>query len=280
MNRTISYAYLAIMLCHAGTTLHAHETTNRVSTSPAHVQFAQRFVSTTRRDTETINADLAIDPFPSCRGTLKGVKIRLTSNVNPLFAGTLLVPGIAGVNANLTVNYSLRPPMADPVKGSLFFNGSETFTQNKPTIAIDYSPSSLDTGFHSLPAAAVAKFLEGGMVSFPITIDCEQESTVSNTGMLAQFETDIDLTVDVAFEFTAPELPPFGCKLRSTNDGQLLLEWSSRKCAEYVIQGSPSVTPSSWVSLAKVTATGPVSSVSFPSEGSSALRYFRIVGTP
>ena len=88
----------------------ASQITNASTAGPTHVQFEQRLVAFSRNDTDRLDVVFPISQFPFCRGALNRVRVRMVSEVNPLFLGGILLPNIAGVNAQFTCRFFLSAP--------------------------------------------------------------------------------------------------------------------------------------------------------------------------
>ncbi len=259
----------------------AAQLTTSNCTGNAHITFGQRLVLTDPRvDTDVISATFQLPQFPPCRGTLNRVRVRLLSTVDPVFNAVILAPSIAGVNANLTCRYFLTVAgLPSGVAASQFFNGSDTFTltPRKTDVTIDYPLQTLITDYYDIPSSALGLYRGSGQVAMPMRDECIQEETISNTGMLCQFQADLAICVEVLYDYTPPEVPPTLINSIRVNDsGEIILTWNSVPCVDYLVQDATDIESHVWRTLGQVTASSASTSLQLSREPMPR-RFFRIV---
>ena len=176
--------------------------TQTLSFGPQHIRFADRLVGFSRRDTDRATVNLDFNRLPVGNGPLWAVHAIASTSTSASFDGTILVPGIAGVNANIDVRYCMNMPGTPASCWNSFFNQSGTFTSSQPVVHFGYGgPQTGGVGPVNVPAAGLAPYSGSGAVRISIPVEFVQEATVSNTGMQYHFESTIAGSVTLTYEF-------------------------------------------------------------------------------
>jgi hypothetical protein len=257
--------------------LNAEQAIQALSTGTQHIVLETRIVPVLpdyRRDTDTLNVSFPFSRFDTNLGTLDEVKIGFFSNVDPAYTGGIYVASIAGMNAHMNCQHSLRPPGGSPtINRSIVFNQSGTFAANPPVtiITLDYPGQSIDTGFINVSASTLSYYLGSGQVLIPFQLDLQQEVSISDVGMVGLFQMDVSITVALIYEFTPP---PTILGLDFVDQTSRLLSWTAKPGSTYSIQ-MKDVVEAPWGTLTNVVATSNTHTASVPI-GTNDQRFYRV----
>jgi hypothetical protein len=224
------------------------------TTGSQHIDFPFRFTSSSRQDTDIITVNSTFDRFNTNLGSLFAAKVKYATRFDPIFTGTIVALGVAGVNASIDCQHKLAPPgAASSVLLDLFFNSSGTFTVHPPVtvVTLDYSAQSGDTGLVNIPGTALGLYQGAGQVVLPLSINCVQQATISTSGMNYQFNSDYEITVTLEYDYIPFAITQF----QVVGNGQATIAWNTKPNITYQIQANGSLDSTNWMGVTNVTAS-------------------------